>query len=164
LEITHHGGSLVPVLDLGLPILGHLGHRDDAREVRGDFLERRVRVGSAVAGRPECPGRAGGGNQQGRQPGSRPETFPRAYVHGFMPLSLETFLVPTLRVGTPNWTLCVAVGSAPPVPFCLGTRSVRGAVPTRSVGTRGCFFAFAYWTTTGVGCRVRRVMASTMGA
>jgi hypothetical protein len=35
-------------------------------------------------------------------------------------------IVPMLRVGMPQWTLCVLL---------FGTRSVPGCIPTRSVGT-----------------------------
>ena len=41
------------------------------------------------------------------------------------PVHLADRIVPTLRVGMPHWTLCVR----------LGTRSVRGCIPTQSVGT-----------------------------
>ncbi|AWA37247.1 hypothetical protein DBV33_01095 [Pseudomonas fluorescens] len=37
----------------------------------------------------------------------------------------EALIVPTLRVGMPQWTLCVR----------FGTRSVPGCIPTQSVGT-----------------------------
>ncbi|AXI59122.1 hypothetical protein DLD99_01085 [Pseudomonas kribbensis] len=36
-----------------------------------------------------------------------------------------TVIVPTLRVGMPQWTLCVR----------FGTQSVPGCIPTQSVGT-----------------------------
>jgi hypothetical protein len=37
----------------------------------------------------------------------------------------QKMIVPTLRVGMPQWTLCVR----------FGTRSVPGCIPTQSVGT-----------------------------
>src|SRR5262249_56596377 len=50
-------------------------------------------------------------------------------------------LVPTLRVGTPLATLCVALApptkQAGPRRCAAATRSVAGGVPTQSVGTRG---------------------------